>query len=482
MPSAPTPLAPDAPVVAPALSPLERALRLVTDVQAGEGPAAVLMFANVFLLLTAYYFLKTLRDGWLAISDVHGLTKMEVKAYSSFAQTVLLVAVVDAFARLAGRWPRRLLVQRTTFACMLVTFVFWVIQPGFVFEQVPGSGIAFYLWVGMFGVFVVSQFWAFAADFYTAERGRRLLPLVAVGATAGAACGSLLTERINNGEALGNHVLLLAALVPLAASMWLTQAAETLGPAGDGPPPEHAHPPAETTGGALPLIRRSHFLVAVAVVSLLTAWVSTNGENLLFRAAQEAIDHAIATKGLTGAAASAYVQRQTTAFYGNLFFWVNVVALGLQTFAASRLLRWGGVGFILLLLPVVSLVSYGAMAIVPVLAMIKGMKIVENSTAYSINNTARHVLWLPTSAEMKYKAKPAIETLFVRAGDGLAAATVLVGVHVVSLTTQGFFVTNVVLVVAWLAATTVVVRDHRRLAGTAGHVAATAGRLAGTTG
>jgi len=73
------------------------------------------------------------------------------------------------------------------------------------------------------------------------------------------------------------------------------------------------------------------------------------------------------------------------------------------------------------------------------------------------------VLWLPTSAEMKYKVKPAIETFFVRFGDGLAAATILLGIHFFALTTQGFFLVNVALVLAWLAIALVVVREHRRL-------------------
>ena len=460
MPSVSKPLA----APPPALSPLERTLRLVTDVRAGEGRAAVLMFANVFLVLCAYYFVKPVRDGWLAVStELRWLTKMEVKAYSSFAQTVLLVGVVGAYARLAGRWPRRVLVTRTTLACMATLVVFWALQPGLLFDEVPAAGLAFSLWVGMFGIFVVSQFWAFAADFYTDERGRRLLPLIAVGATAGAAFGSYLTEKISHADGLGSSALLLVSLVPLAGSVWLTHAADLRGPTGGGPAPEHAHPPAETPGGALGLVARSRFLLAVAAMSLFTAWVNTNGENLLFRAVQEAIDREVAAAGLTGGAASAFVRRETTAFYGNLFFWVNVAALLLQTFAASRLLRWAGVGFIILLLPAVSFVSYAAMAILPVLGTIKAMKIVENSTAYSINNTARHVLWLPASAEAKYKAKPAIETLFVRTGDGLAAATVMIGVHLLALGTQGFLAANVAFVAAWLAAAWRVVQEHRRL-------------------
>ncbi|MGB5726242.1 MAG: Npt1/Npt2 family nucleotide transporter, partial [Thiogranum sp.] len=86
----------------------------------------------------------------------------------------------------------------------------------------------------------------------------------------------------------------------------------------------------------------------------------------------------------------------------------------------------------------------------------------ENATDYSINNTARHVLWLPVSSEMKFRGKPAIDTLYVRLGDGLAAVTVLVGVHVLAMSTRSFFVFNVSLVICWLAFTLLLIREHRK--------------------
>jgi AAA family ATP:ADP antiporter len=81
---------------------LERGLRVFTDIRAGEGPTAIVLFANVFLILCAYYFIKPLRESWIAVSDVAGLSKMEVKAYSSFGQSLLLAGVVSVYGRLSG--------------------------------------------------------------------------------------------------------------------------------------------------------------------------------------------------------------------------------------------------------------------------------------------------------------------------------------------------------------------------------------------
>lgn len=450
------------------LSALERALRLFTDVRPGEGGTAVILFANVFLILCAYYLVKPLRDGWIAVSEVRGLSQMELKAYASFGQTLLLAAVVSGYARLSARWPRRTLITRVTLVCIANLAMFWLLQPGLAGRSVPGAGIAFYLWVGMFGVFVVAQFWAFAADLYDGERGERLLPLIAVGATAGAAFGSLLTELLVRATSLGSGTLLLVAVLPLAASVALTHLADDRGPLGT-PRAERVRSSMPAAGeapsgwlGVLSLIVRHRYLAAVAVVALFTNWVNTNGENVLFRVVQEALSHEVTAQGIVDTAAiKAFVREGTTAFYGNFFFWVNACALVAQALLASRLLRYGGFAAVLLMLPAISFVSYTTMALLPVMAVVRVMKVAENGTNYSINNTARQVLWLPTTSEMKYQAKPAIDALVVRLGDGLAALTVLVGVQVLHLSTEAFLLANVALVVAWLAASAVVVREQR---------------------
>jgi AAA family ATP:ADP antiporter len=447
------------------LSTTERFLCLFTEVRPGEGRTAVLMFVNVFLILCAYYFIKPLREGWIAVSGIPALTKMEVKAYSSFGQSLLLVFIVTGYARLADRWTRSELITWATLFCMSNMIVFWFLQPGFFIEHLPGTGIVFYLWVGVFGVFVVAQFWAFAADLYTDERGRRLFPMIAIGATGGAVAGSWITERLVASEVFGTRSLLLVALLPLAASICLTRVADRRGPTGGGTSAPARKPDGTVQDTALGLVFGSRFLLAVAMITLLLNWVNTNGENLLFRVVQEHLEQLAAGLGIPdGAALIAFTREGTTAFYGNFFLWVNIVALVLQAFVASRLLKYGGFGTILLTMPVVALLSYGAMALIPVLAIVKMMKIAENSTDYSINNTARNVLWLPTTSEMKYKGKPTVDSFFVRIGDGMAALTVLVGVQLLTFTTTMFFVVNIALVLVWLALSGLVIREHRQLA------------------
>lgn len=431
-----------------------------------------MMFANVFLILLAYYFIKPLREGWIAVSDIEGLSKMEVKAYSSFVQSILLLFIVGWYARLADRWDRVTLFTRATLFCISNMVIFWFLQPNFFFEQLPVSGIVYYLWVGMFGVFVVAQFWTFCADIYTDERGKRMLPFIAIGATSGAAAGSWLVDQLVDTGLVPTEALLLIATVPLVASIVLVRMVEQR----EGYSVRHeneAGRQAEEETGSSPgkaslwsgakLVMASKFLLLAALVTLFTNWVNTNGENLLFRVIQEALALEAQQQGVAeGQSMLKFVRDGTTAFYGNFYFWVNIAALLLQAFVASRLLKYGGFAAILLILPVIALMSYSVMALLPVLAVVKLMKIAENATDYSLNNTSRHVLWLPVSSAMKFRGKPAIDTLYVRLGDGLAAITVLVGVHLLMLSTQGFFVFNVMLVLCWLVAGVMLVKEHRR--------------------
>src|SRR5210317_796476 len=141
----------------PQLSKTERFLGIFTEVEPGEGTTALMKFANVFLILLAYYFIKPLREGWIAVSDIEGLSKMEVKAYSSFAQSIVLLFIVGWYARLADRLDRSTLFTRATLFCISNMIIFWFLQPNFFFKNLPISGLVYYLWVGMFGVFVVAQ-------------------------------------------------------------------------------------------------------------------------------------------------------------------------------------------------------------------------------------------------------------------------------------------------------------------------------------
>ena len=112
---------------------------------------------------------------------------------------------------------------------------------------------------------------------------------------------------------------------------------------------------------------------------------------------------------LAAADASFDKQAYIGAFTGDYQFWVNVLAFLLQAFVSSRLVKHRGLGGALLALPLVALGGYAIVAAGVGLSVVRWVKTAENATDYSIMNTARQLLWLPTNREEKYKAKQAID-------------------------------------------------------------------------
>jgi AAA family ATP:ADP antiporter len=143
---------------------------------------------------------------------------------------------------------------------------------------------------------------------------------------------------------------------------------------------------------------------------------------------------------------------------------VNVVAVLLQAFVAARLVKRFGLAGVLLALPLIALGAYSFIALGATLVIVRWAKTAENSTDYSLMNTAKHMLWLRTTREEKYKAKQAVDSFFVRIGDLLAAFVVFAGTAWLALDTSGFALLNLGFVVIWLALAWALVKRNRRLA------------------
>jgi len=185
--------------------------------------------------------------------------------------------------------------------------------------------------------------------------------------------------------------------------------------------------------------------------------VNTVGEYLL---SHLVVEHASALAAADpGFDKNAYIG----AYYGSYFFWVNVLAVALQAFVASRLVKYFGLAGVLFALPLIALGAYGMVAVGATLAIVRVAKTAENSTDYSVMNTAKQLLWLPTSREEKYKAKQAVDSFFVRLGDLTAAFVVFAGTAWVTLDSGGFALVNLGFVAVWLVLAVALARWNRRL-------------------
>jgi AAA family ATP:ADP antiporter len=209
------------------------------------------------------------------------------------------------------------------------------------------------------------------------------------------------------------------------------------------------------------LVLADRYLLLIGLLMLLVNLVNTTGEYIL---GKTVVDLFAAGKSGAGEVDEGKVIGE---FYGNYFTIVNVLSAVLQAFIVSRVLKYFGVRIALLVLPVVALTGYAAMTFIPVLSFIRSVKLAENSLDYSLQNTTRNALYLPTSREAKYKAKQANDTFFVRAGDVLSAGLVFAGTTWLGFATKQFALVNAALVVVWLTIAVVLGKRFKQLAGTA---------------
>lgn len=424
---------------------LERVLSLFADVRAGEGVGVVLMAVTVFLLLAGYYLLKTAREALILTEG-----GAEVKAYSSAAQALLLLAVVPLYGWLTAKVARIPLLATTGLFFAVNLLLFYIV--GGTGTRI---GVVFYIWLGIFNVFVISQFWAFANDLYTEGQGRRLFPFIGVGSSLGAWLGAEASVPLVERLQAGPYSLMIVTAVLLLVCLGLIivvnrrEAARDPETAAEGTQPL-------TGAGGFQLVMRDRYLFWIAVLVVLLNVVNSAGEFILGKlvigeaARQFAEESQLAER-----------QRFVGAFYGSFFGNVNLLGLLLQLFVTSRLMRYLGVRGTLFVLPVLALVSYSVMAVAPILVMVKALKTLENSTDYSIQNTVRQALFLPTTRDAKYKAKAAIDTFFMRLGDVAQAGIVRAGTAM-GASVAGFAWFTVGLTVVWLWVAGQIAREHRR--------------------
>lgn len=440
---------------------LEVALGVVTEVRAGEGITALLLTANIFILLSAYYVIKPVREAFILVME----DGAKYKSYTSALIAVTLLVAVPAYSAFAARVKRNRLVVTVTlfFASHLLLFYL-----GSGLEVVRNNiGIVFYVWIGIFNMMVVAQFWAFANDLYLEEQGKRLFPLVGIGASVGAAVGAGFARVLV--EALGPYPMLVVAGGMLVIFAFLTQVIHvresrrsstgetSVAPSDAGS--EAPDPPDRPPPRPFQMVLKYRYLTYLAIFSFVFTFVNTNGEYMLSVLVKEAAN----AKAEAGELGDMSRGQFIGAFYSEFFLYVNILGVVLQAFVVSRLIRYLGLPFTFFILPAIALFDATAVAIVPALAILRIGKIAENATDYSINNTVRNMLWLPTTRDMKYNAKQAVDTFFVRMGDVASAGLVFVGAELMGWSVRGFAVSNIALIAVWCLVAAGILRQMSRM-------------------
>jgi len=427
---------------------LERFLSLFADVRAGEGATALMLAVNVFLILAASYLIRNARTVLvLTEGQPFGLTGAQQQAVLSGFMAIILIGVIPLYGRLASYVRRLPLITLTTlfFAMNLA-----------VFAMLGSSGMAlgvpFFIWAGIFNVFVLAQFWGFANDLYTEGQGRRLFPMIVVGASVGALVGAESIRPLVGYLQFTPYAVMLTAGAVMLVALGVTYLVNQREAARADPVAARANKEPLGRQGGFTLVLQDRYLTWIFILMILVNVVNSTGNFLLYSL--------VGTHSDTIADPTARRQ-YVSLFQGSFDALVSRVTLVLQLFATSRLIRSLGVRGSLFILPVIALVNYSIIAVAPILAIIRVGKVLENSGDYSIQNTVRQALFLPTSREAKYKAKAAIDTFGQRTGDVLAAVVVIVG-GLLGFALMTFALINVALTAAWLWVAAQIAREHKK--------------------
>ena len=378
-------------------------LTRLVDVRPGEGAAAALGFGYFFALLAGYYILRPLREEMGIRGGVENLP------WNFTATLLAMLVAVPLYSALVARVPRARavpLVYRFFFA-NLVGFHL-LVRLGVAPREVAR---AFFVWVSVYNLFVVSVFWSFLADLMTSEQAKRLFGFVAAGGSAGALAGPAVAGLLAGSLGVANLLLVSAALLELATQAasglvrWSARSGASAAREREGRA-EGAGP--ALGGGAfrgIGLVFQDRYLLAIAAQTLLF----TLGSTFLYA-------H---TARLVAAAFPDSARR--TALFAAVDFAVNLAALLTQSLATGAFLTRLGLWAALGLVPAFSAAGFLLAAACPSLALLAAFQALRRAASYAVERPAREVLFTVVTREEKYKSKSFIDTVVYRLGDSGAA-------------------------------------------------------------
>lgn len=394
-------------------------------------------FFYFFCLLCGYYILRPVRDEMAIESGVRHLPWMMTVTF------LVLLFSTPVFGWLSARFPRRRLlpIVYLFFAANLLLF-YVLMKTGIHSEWVAR---AFFVWLSVFNLFVVSVFWSFMVDLFSADQGKRLFGMIAAGGSVGALVGPLVT-------AVSTYVFPVANLMMLSAMMllicvWCIRRLDVWARTHTEDREREAERP--IGGGVLAGMRlalSSPYLAGIAGYVALLAMTATV---LYLEQAQ-----------VVGSLIPSPLER--TRLYATIDVSVSALTFLTQTFATSRVpLR-----IALMLLPAASLIGFALLSAIQTVALFAAFIIIRRVSEYALAKPGREVLFTIVSREEKYKAKNFIDTAISRGGDATTGWLVS-GVKALGVTTalMAWMLVPLMALWCWLAwwlsnRTLLLRRDH----------------------
>ena len=400
-----------------------------------EVPAVLGGHVLFFVLFASYFMLRPVRE---TFGIAGGVDNLQWLFLGTFLATLV---VVPLYGLLAKKVQRRRLLPATYIVSAAVMFGF-----GLSLMTDPDNvwtARAFYIWLSVFNLFVISIAWSLMADVFNADQGHRLFGQIAAGASFGGLIGPLLSGLLV--APLGHAGLLFLStgllLTTLIAARYLIGWRERL-----GTPEDRDEPPDRRIGGSiwagLTLILRSPYLLGISLFVILLTAVSTF---LYFEQAR------VVEATFPDRAAQTQV-------FSAIDFVVQSLTIFIQIFVTGRLTRRLGVTVLLAAVPLTMMLGFGLLALAATFPVLAFVMIVRRVGEYALVRPGREMLFTNVDAETKYKAKNAIDTFVYRGGDAISAWA---NVGIVAIgTTAAASIVGALVAAAWAAVGWLLGRRH----------------------
>ncbi len=408
-------------------------LKRFVDVREEEEGAVLWSFLYFFTLMCGYFILKPVRDEMGTAGGVRGLKVLWTATF------VVMMVVVPLYSALVARWPRKRVIPFVYRFFLLNLLGFFVLlKLGVAREHVAR---AFYVWLSVYNLFVVSVFWSFMADLFASEQGRRLFGFIASGGTAGILLGLFLVRELAIPLGPVNLILLTAVLLEVSAqcvkrlSRWAYDVQQ---------PPSPGEPVGGGVLSGLKLLATSPFLLGLGLQTVFYTVTST----FLYILQVKLVDTVA-----SGAAA------RTTAF-ANIELGVQLLTLLLQAFITGRLISKLGLAVAMAVAPVFTALGFLGLAVLPAIALFVTVRSLRSASHYALERPSREILFTTVSRVEKYKAKSFIDTVVYRGGD-VVGGWMEGGLSALGLGVAGVLLTAMPMAGLWLAVSLYLARHPR---------------------
>ncbi|MCU7878527.1 MAG: MFS transporter [Candidatus Thiodiazotropha sp. (ex Lucinoma borealis)] len=406
-------------------------IQRLVNIRQGEGRAIVWSFIYFFSLLSSYYILRPIRDEMGITAGIENLHWLFTGTF------IAMLMVVPLFGYLTSRLQRRQFLPYVYYFFIINILLFYLL-----FESeysIIITARAFFIWISVFNLFVVSVFWSFMTDLFSSEQAKRLFGFIAAGGTIGAIFGPLLTTILV--QQLGTSSMLLISVGLLGLSIiCIRQLSGWQYAQHDQETNQYQHE--KPLGGGLldgiRLVACSPYLLGISLLMLLFTLLSTF---LYFQQAQIVKE--------------AFTDSETrTAVFAAIDFTVNTLTLIIQTLITARLVKGLGLGLTLALIPLWLSLGFLLLGLFPILPVLIAVQVMRRAGNYAIMRPAREMLYVVLSREEKYKAKNFIDTVVYRGGDAVSS-WIYAGFKGIgfSLSTIAWIAVPISLIWAWIAYT-----------------------------